>query len=469
MIVEKIGLIYIIEMLMYYLAYYIIYGRWLKRYWIPISGLIVYYFLIYSGTVSGSLESTVIACLIAAVVVFVLPRVNLRERITVTFMLLFVFYCVMNFMLTIADAIIVVANKDRVFNGDARGTFGMPQIEVKSFIVLLVQLVGLCVIALLKKHISDNSKMKLYNLLQRNMVLLVLVSGLFLAFALAGLDWIRNQILDTSSINIIDDIAGDKSKRFYCLSLILSAFSNLCICVWGLFSIYTESMNKKMEHMIDNEKAMVSMQKNYYDALLEREEDTRKYRHDMINHLICLDEMVKQEKYDEVKSYISNMHNGIMEIRNKTYYVGNDIIDILTNHYVGLVSENTKVNVKGNMNCDFDPTKLCTIYSNLLQNAVEELAKCDGESELTINFAQSEKYVKISISNTLAEDDEEEFHTSILDTSILKSKGFRTSKKDKSNHGLGLRNVKKTIEDMNGTFEVSKDNGLFTAYVYLKV
>ena len=223
-----------------------------------------------------------------------------------------------------------------------------------------------------------------------------------------------------------------------------------------------------MEHMIDNEKALGRMQKSYYDALLEKEADTRKYRHDMINHMICLDEMVKNEKYDEVRTYIRDMCDGLNNIRNKTYSVGNDIIDILTNHYVNLVDEETKVSVTGLMTCDIDSMKLCTIYSNLLQNAVEELAKCEGERLLDISFTQGEKYIKISISNSLSEENDEELHTSILSTSVLRMKSFKSTKKDKGNHGLGLKNVKKTIEDMNGRFEVSKDNGLFRVNVYLK-
>lgn len=464
---EKLGLMYIIEIVMYYLVYYLIYGRWIKRYWIPLFGLLTYYILVFTGVISDSLTSIVMTNLFAAATVFILPRVDMRQRIISAFMLIFVFSCVFNFMFTVADGISFFDRRKMLLSGSL-SEYKAPTLGEKCYTILLVQLIlVLCIIGF-KRYISDNIKEKLYSILQKKFVLIFLFSGLLMTFTISGVDWIRDDLSGSGAVEVIIGMPGGKGIWFYILSLVASALFHLCLCVWGMFTIYTDSINKKMEHMIDNEKALGRMQKSYYDALLEKEADTRKYRHDMINHMICLDEMVKNEKYDEVRTYIRDMCDGLNNIRNKTYSVGNDIIDILTNHYVNLVDEETKVSVTGLMTCDIDSMKLCTIYSNLLQNAVEELAKCEGERLLDISFTQGGKYIKISISNSLSEENDEELHTSILSTSVLRMKSFKSTKKDKGNHGLGLKNVKKTIEDMNGRFEVSKDNGLFRVNVYLK-
>ena len=62
--VEKLGLMYIIEIVMYYLVYYLIYGRWIKRYWIPLFGLLTYYIFVFTGVISDSLTSIVMTNLL---------------------------------------------------------------------------------------------------------------------------------------------------------------------------------------------------------------------------------------------------------------------------------------------------------------------------------------------------------------------------------------------------------------------
>ena len=118
---------------------------------------------------------------------------------------------------------------------------------------------------------------------------------------------------------------------------------------------------------------MKDMQKKYYDTLLERENDTRKFRHDMSNHLICLENLAREDNLEALRKYLGQMREQMQEIQKKSYSVGNDILNILTNHYVSLLDDNTRVTVSGFIHTGTDEMKLCTIYANLLQNAVEEL------------------------------------------------------------------------------------------------
>lgn len=49
-----------------------------------------------------------------------------------------------------------------------------------------------------------------------------------------------------------------------------------------------------MKVAIINEK-LLETQADYYKMLLEKEDETRKFRHDMSNHIICIDAL-SQEK-----------------------------------------------------------------------------------------------------------------------------------------------------------------------------
>ncbi|MBQ9879081.1 MAG: GHKL domain-containing protein, partial [Clostridia bacterium] len=41
----------------------------------------------------------------------------------------------------------------------------------------------------------------------------------------------------------------------------------------------------------------------------------------------------------------------------------------------------------------------------------------------------------------------------------------QTTKKDRKNHGIGLKNVKRTAEKYSGTLITTVENGIFTAEV----
>lgn len=61
-----------------------------------------------------------------------------------------------------------------------------------------------------------------------------------------------------------------------------------------------------MKVAIINEK-LLETQADYYKMLLEKEDETRKFRHDMSNHIICIDALSQEKKYDEMQSYLSSL------------------------------------------------------------------------------------------------------------------------------------------------------------------
>ncbi|MGN1145878.1 MAG: GHKL domain-containing protein, partial [Acetatifactor sp.] len=132
--------------------------------------------------------------------------------------------------------------------------------------------------------------------------------------------------------------------------------------------------------------------------------------------------------------------------------------DILTNYYISLLPETVSVKVSGRATIVIDEMRLCTIYSNLLQNAVEELLRIQGDkaSLLEISFQKGEKFFRIVIKNSLSEQ-----QTDVAE--------LETKKTDKRNHGIGLQNVRRAVETIGGRLEIKKKNDYFEAVVDLRV
>ena len=112
--------------------------------------------------------------------------------------------------------------------------------------------------------------------------------------------------------------------------------------------------------------------------------------------------------------------------------------------------------LKGNIRItDFD---LCTIFSNLLSNAVEACNRLENsEKKVRIALKDLEDEVRIVFENPVERE---------IDINRL---GTYTSKKDKKNHGFGIDNVRKTVEKYNGNMVMGVEDGKFrTVIIFYK-
>jgi len=262
-------------------------------------------------------------------------------------------------------------------------------------------------------------------------------------------------LITVSGFNFAKEYVGN--SKFAIIATGFCIISYIGVGILSIFVFYIKRINERMEQMLQSEKLARDMQQYYYEELLAKEEDTRRYRHDMINHLMCINSLAKEEKNEELTKYIQNMQDTMQQIQKKTYTVGNQILDIVTNYYLNMLNPEILVKISGYVDegLTIDSSVLCTIYANLLNNAVEELKKA-SEGYLHIEFLQGDEYFQIKIVNSLSLESQKK------DDILL------TEKKDKKNHGLGLKNVQKAVDDNDGKLFINFDKGKFDVTVILK-
>ncbi|MEF9839372.1 MAG: GHKL domain-containing protein, partial [Lachnospiraceae bacterium] len=152
------------------------------------------------------------------------------------------------------------------------------------------------------------------------------------------------------------------------------------------------------------------------------------------------------------------MQEKLSIIQKKCYITGNDILDILLNYYLMQV-KNTQISVKGKCICkpEINDLDFCTIFSNLIQNAVEETERqCGRMKYIDINIKQGQIYLVIEIKNS---------------SDLIIKEGqmlFKTKKMDRQNHGIGLRNVQESVNKNRGIFEMGGDGNTVSVKVTLK-
>ena len=253
-----------------------------------------------------------------------------------------------------------------------------------------------------------------------------------------------------------------KMSRYIMLCDILNIIIHISIILLVVFVIYIKNTHERMEQLLKTEKLLKESQVNYYKQALKKETDTRKYRHDMISHLGYIRDCLSEDKIDEAKNYLISILGGFNKILNAYYVTGNDMIDTIMNHMFELLPEDAKVIIENRTPVEFDieDTELCTIFSNIFQNAVEEIVENDiKEAEIFIIINKGKEYAEYNIKNSLSK----EVNKECIDKNGL----LKSHKLDQRNHGIGMLNVKEAVERNCGHYEWYQNNGYFCVNIIL--
>ena len=237
--------------------------------------------------------------------------------------------------------------------------------------------------------------------------------------------------------------------------LISVSYVGLCLLFWLL--MYFRSQKEEKEKKLNAEEQIREYQTEYYKNLLKREEDTRRFRHDIKTHLCCLNELTSQGKYDELETYLKSLNAEFNEIKKHDFHTSNDMFDIILYDKLFNLHKKADIQVDGyfSKNIKLELIDFCSVFANLLENAVEELNNIGGrEIKLCITIRTGVEYTEVCIRNTS------------YDKCKFNQEGIpETKKHNKKFHGFGLLNVKKILGKYNGELYLAHNDNMFEARV----
>lgn len=187
---------------------------------------------------------------------------------------------------------------------------------------------------------------------------------------------------------------------------------------------------------------------------------TRELWHDLRNHISLLYLLLQEEKYDQMRDYLKVFGEEVDRIALPAKS-GNLIVDaVLADKAARAKRENIEVKVEL---CDLTglclkPDEICSLFGNLLDNAMEACQKVDGEKKITVTCRVWREETYLSVRNTMEE------KTSGQDNLLV------SHKKDRENvvgHGLGLRSVERVVNRYGGEMVTDAEGGIFTVAVRL--
>lgn len=194
----------------------------------------------------------------------------------------------------------------------------------------------------------------------------------------------------------------------------------------------------------------LNIELSHFETFRRNQEETRRIRHDMKNHMLCLRELAGKGCYDELNDYLDNLGNRVLQTDDELH-CGNEIGDaILNQKNQNARDKGIRIRIQGRMaaNTRWNPIDICTIFSNALDNAIEALVRLE-----TFDF---EPWIEIQCSDQgsaqlIA------FENPTDSQTVIRTVGL-TAKDDKDNHGFGLMNIQLAAEKYQGQVTRTVEN-----------
>lgn len=415
-----------LEMEKYIMGCRIFSDETIKNKWLMIAGAIVYVLCVKTWNLTDD-SIDIVRIFTAVIIVTLCMDTKVGKRVSIMFILVFSITCIDQIFSVIIDIFL----KNDIW-------------EYQDLLEELLMSSCTCIV-LLFLYMLKNKYGKVFPNISNNIIYFVIgLMGSTMLFTIAGLQFAEENM---------------RNEKFTFICRILVPITSGCVGILGGVVIYIRKLNNRLKESLDMERILYQTQKNYYEILQGKEEDTRAFRHDMANHTICLHSLLEDNKRKQALIYVENMQTQIKKIQDKCYQTGNGIIDAILNYYLPILDPKTEIQVEGRCTSQLiiSDVELCVIIANLVQNASEAILR-EGEEKSFLNiFIRTGK---------------EDFYFKITNTTtdmrfIGKNELPKSVKRGGNNHGIGLKNVQETVQKNQGIFEVKIEDRIFEAEVIL--
>lgn len=275
--------------------------------------------------------------------------------------------------------------------------------------------------------------------------------GYYIFFA--GIAFVNGILMTT----YIDGITG-----FFETELPESAVPLLFLCLIGflaemyaVFMIGSAYLAYKESDRIKDE--MLVAQQEHFKELEAREENTRKFRHDIKDHLYVIRDLMEKGNINAGREYVQRTVQKIDSLHIVT--LKNKAVDSIVNHYFLVASaKEIFIEISGRLPdaVFIDMYDLCTIYSNILRNAIEGADRERDDRKIFLDTTYDDKFLYITERNVCSKE-------------IVFRDGVPiSSKKNRKEHGYGLKNIIETVHKYDGEVSFGKSSGEYSISILLK-
>lgn len=253
---------------------------------------------------------------------------------------------------------------------------------------------------------------------------------------------------------IYSNVCKENGIAIVGIGLLVINFFMLYLYNQLLYSVSQKFETEMLEHK-------VKIYSNQLDVILQSEEKTKALMHDMRHHICELKILSNKYGAGEIRRYVEQMEK-FMCNPGEIVSSGNVEIDSVLNYMLREAKEElttviVKVMLPEKVKHSFD---INVLLGNLLENAIDA-AKGTDKKYLNVDIELMKGILKLQIDN------------SFLNVDIVRKEDgnriYRTTKKRKEQHGIGLKNVKKIVEFYHGDIEIEINEDIFSVKTFLYI
>lgn len=252
-------------------------------------------------------------------------------------------------------------------------------------------------------------------------------------------------------IVFVDNILLSAARQFESESAALALTFRIAILLCFLFALGLLlgliRRNRLSEDLAVTEQLLLR-EKRYYQQSKANIEAINRMTHDLKHRLNDIGNKLNEEELHSLRE--------AMELYDSNIKTGYEVLDtILYEKQLYCMQNGVRLTcmADGSLVKHFSPSHLYSFFDNAIDNAVEAVRKLpDSESRLVcINIGRATNGAEIVVYN---------YYDAAGDVED-------TSKSDRNRHGYGIVSMRSVVEQYGGTFSIRKQDGIFTATVFL--
>ncbi|MBO7452869.1 MAG: GHKL domain-containing protein [Clostridiales bacterium] len=252
---------------------------------------------------------------------------------------------------------------------------------------------------------------------------------------------------------------------------VITIISLLMVLAGTLIFFYIRAARKERSKLLDVNSAneqLITAQTEYFEASARADKEIRAIRHDMKNNIQVLSLLLENNEYDKMRDYLDELGENLQST-DVSAHTGNTIADAIIAEKKQKASAlglalNASGQIKG---VEISSVDMCKMLANILDNAIEA-ASAPSLSELssdiktiTLDFRSTGNFFMMIATNPCVTCPE------------IKDGQIKTTKKEKENHGFGIKNISSAAANYGGEVSLNCEpapyGGTFTIEVMIPI
>ncbi|MBQ3183754.1 MAG: GHKL domain-containing protein [Clostridia bacterium] len=222
-----------------------------------------------------------------------------------------------------------------------------------------------------------------------------------------------------------------------------------------IFILFRRALqNTSAKHELELLNSRSELEEKRYAELGNMYKELQITRHDLKDHLLYIDNLITEKRYDDVEQYIFDRRQELESTR-KIKHTGHRVLDYVINSKIS-DADNISFMITGELKelKGVDDLDIASLFGNILDNAIEG-TKGSPDPSIVLEFSVTGNYQNILCKNSIA-------------APVLKDNPkLHTTKRDHHIHGYGVQSIRRIVAKHGGMVEFYEEDGMFCVHVAL--